>query len=67
VTTTALLDGPSTGTRNLKLLRQTLSENPLDALQRRVILGMIDDSLFGEACATDVEARLSEKARRPCS
>ena len=58
------MDGPSTGTRNLKLLRQTLSENPLDALQRRVILGMIDDGMFGEAYATDVEARPVRRGKK---
>jgi hypothetical protein len=64
VTTTSSLDGPATGTRNLKLLRQTLLENPLDALQRRVILGMINDGLFGEAYATDVEARHVRRGKK---
>jgi len=43
--------------RNLKLVQTTLAENPLSALQKRVILRTINDGVFGESYATDVEAK----------
>lgn len=52
------------GPRNLKLLRDTLSENPLSPLQRRAILGMVEDGMFGESYATDVEARPVRRGRK---
>lgn len=52
------------GVRNLRLLRTTLSENPLTTLQRRVILRTIDDGMFGESYATDVEARPVKRGKQ---
>jgi hypothetical protein len=45
------------GPQNLSALRATLSENPLSARQHRAILRLLDDGMFGESYATDVEAR----------
>jgi hypothetical protein len=45
------------GARNLSALRTTLSENPLTASQRRMILRLLDDGMFGEAYATADEAK----------
>lgn len=48
---------PPAGRRNLKLLQTTLAENPLSSLQKKVILRTINDGVFGESYATDVEAK----------
>jgi hypothetical protein len=50
-------DGLPSGPRNLRALQPMLTENPLTALQRRAILRLLDDGLFGESYATDVEQR----------
>jgi hypothetical protein len=52
------------GPRNLDKLRKSLAENPLAAKQRRVILQTLDDGVFGEAYATDVEAKPLRRGRR---
>lgn len=50
--------------RNLKLLQTTLAENPLSSLQKRVILRTINDGVFGESYATDVEQNQSGVASK---
>jgi hypothetical protein len=49
--------GEPVGARNLTALRTTLSENPLTASQRRIIVRLLDDGMFGEAYATAEEAK----------
>jgi hypothetical protein len=52
------------GPRNLSALHAALSESPLSARQRRAILSLIDDGMFGESYATDVEARPVRRGNR---
>jgi hypothetical protein len=52
------------GALNLSALRTTLSENPLTAGQRRIILRLLDDGMLGEAYATAEEARPVRRGRR---
>jgi tetratricopeptide (TPR) repeat protein len=49
--------GEPVGARNLTALRTTLAENPLIASQRRIILRLLDEGMFGEAYATAEEAK----------
>lgn len=49
--------GEPVGARNLTTLRTILAENPLTASQRRIILRLLDDGMFGEAYATAEEAK----------
>ena len=62
VVRTSCLDDPlppkgRTAFENLRNLRQTLFENSLRAPERKSILRILDDGLFGESYATDVEAK----------
>lgn len=51
------------GPRNLSALRATLSENPLTSSQRRQILRILDEGVFGEAYATAEEAKACHARR----
>lgn len=52
------------GQRNLIALRRTLRENALTASRQRVIHRIIDDGMFGESYATDVEAKPVRRGKR---
>jgi hypothetical protein len=52
------------GLRNLKALRKTLSENGLTAFQQRVIRRILDDGMFGESYATDIEPKPIRRAKQ---
>jgi hypothetical protein len=52
------------GPRNLAALRAAFSENALTASQRRVILRILDEGVFGETYATTVEAKPVRKGKQ---
>lgn len=56
--------GERAGPRNLSALRATLSENPLTSTQRRQILRILDEGVFGEVYATAEEAKPVRRAGR---
>lgn len=57
-------NGEWAGPRNLSALRATLSENPLNSSQRRQILRIMDEGVFGEAYATAEEAKPVRRRER---
>lgn len=57
-------EGNSVGPRNHSALRTALAENPLSASQRREVLRILDEGLFGESYATVVEAKPVRRGRR---
>jgi hypothetical protein len=63
-------EGPATkhgeraGPLNLSALRATLSQNPLTSSQRRQILRILDEGMFGEAYATAEEMKPARRGDR---
>jgi hypothetical protein len=57
-------EGDSVGPRNLAALRAALAKNPLSASQRREVLRILDEGVFGESYATVVEAKPVRRGRR---
>lgn len=56
--------GERAGPRNLSALRASLSENPLSSAQRRQILRILDEGVFGEVYATAEEVKPSRRGGR---
>ncbi len=57
-------DNSSNAKRNLNRLCETLSANPLTSGQRRIILRIIHEGLFGESYAEDVEAKAVRRGKK---
>jgi hypothetical protein len=59
-----LLDDDLAGPRNLAALQAALSENALNIRQQRMILRLLDDGVFGESYATDVEVKSIRRGKQ---